>query len=87
MFVDVEACALFVQELAKDGRGSVIDRNQAWTVYDDFDPYLHRTYDPRLPFLIAAIVLFLIDVAVRKFKFKWLHEIFRDRKAKKAMKS
>lgn len=87
VFVDVEACALFVQELAKNGRGSVVDRNQAWTVYDDFDPYLHRTYDPRLPFLIVAIVLFLIDVAVRKFKFKWLHEIFRDRKAKKAMKS
>ena len=32
-----------------------------------------------------AIVLFLLDVAVRKFKFKWIHEIVRDRKAKKAL--
>ena len=41
------------------------------------------TYDPRLPILITAIVLFLIDIAVRKFKFKWPHEIIKERRERK----
>jgi len=36
--------------------------------------------------IIAAIVLFLLDVAVRKFKFKWIHEIIRERKEKSGKK-
>ena len=32
---------------------------------------------------IVAIVLFLLDVAVRKFKFKWIHEIIADKKEKR----
>ena len=43
-----------------------------------------KSDDPRLAFIIAAIVLFLLDIAVRKFKFKWLHEIIRERKNKKS---
>jgi hypothetical protein len=35
--------------------------------------------------IITALALFLLDVAVRKFKFKWPHEIVRDIKAKKAL--
>ena len=34
--------------------------------------------------IIAAIVLFLLDIAVRKFKFKWIHELVREHKEKKA---
>ena len=36
--------------------------------------------------MILALVLFLTDVAVRKFKFKWPHEIvraFRDKRKDK----
>ena len=33
--------------------------------------------------MILALICFLLDVAVRKFKFKWPHEIIRDYKAKK----
>jgi hypothetical protein len=33
--------------------------------------------------MIAVLVLFLLDVAVRKFKWKWIHEIVRDNKEKK----
>ena len=33
--------------------------------------------------MILAIVCFLIDIAVRKFKFKWPHEIIREMKQKK----
>ena len=38
-------------------------------------------------FFIIALVLFLTDMAVRKFKFKWLHELIRDRKANKALQA
>ena len=40
----------------------------------------------RYLFMILALVLFLTDVAVRKFKFKWPHEIvraFRDKRKDK----
>ena len=30
-------------------------------------------------------LLFLLDIAVRKFKFKWIHEIVRDRRTKRSM--
>jgi hypothetical protein len=36
-------------------------------------------------FLIIAMVCLLLDVAVRKFKFKWIHEIVRDRRAMKTL--
>ena len=36
--------------------------------------------------LIIAILAVLIDVAVRKFKFKWPWELIRERKLKKADK-
>ena len=34
---------------------------------------------------IIAMVCLLLDVAVRKFKFKWIHEIVRDRRAMKTL--
>ena len=36
--------------------------------------------------MILVTVLFLLDIAVRKFKFKWIHELIRDAKEKKAQK-
>lgn len=36
--------------------------------------------DPSIPMIIAVILLFLLDVAVRKFNFKWPHEIIRERR-------
>ena len=43
---------------------------------------IHKIIDPRIVFIIIALVAFLLDVAVRKFKFKWLHEIIAERKAR-----
>ncbi|MBQ4049355.1 MAG: VWA domain-containing protein [Clostridia bacterium] len=53
-------------------------------IYDSFVTEIHKTFDPRFLFMIIAITLFLLDIAVRKFKFKWPHEIYRDYKAKKS---
>ena len=82
VFADEEVAENLAATIAKYGDGNVI--NTAYEVFDDATKYFDRTYDPRIPFIIAVIVLFLLDIAVRKFKFKWIHEIIRDRKNRKA---
>ncbi len=67
--------------IATDGNGAVID--DVLAVYDGFLKKLSLDIDLRIPFLIMTIVLVLIDIAVRKFKFKWIHEIIREHKEKK----
>ncbi len=85
MFRDSGEGVQLMADLAESGRGAVIE--DAYEVLEGIQRTLHFAYDPRLPFIIAAIVLFLLDVAVRKFKFKWPHEIYRDYKAKRAEKA
>ncbi len=70
--------------LSEKSNGAFIaDIEDPVEIYSSFVVALDRVYDPRLALIITAIVLFLLDIAVRKFKFKWLHEIIRDRKNKK----
>lgn len=76
--------AFIMASVATRGGGSVLDEDNPWSVFEDFETEIKRTYDPRFVFIIIAIVLFLLDIAVRKFKFKWLHEIIRDYKKNKA---
>ncbi|MGN1094523.1 MAG: VWA domain-containing protein [Candidatus Neoclostridium sp.] len=69
---------------AKKGNGEVIaDLEDPVEIFKDFVTDVVKSFDPRTLFLIIAIVLFLIDIAVRKFKFKWPHEIIRAIKEKK----
>ena len=70
--------------LADSGNGTVVDQDEYWNVFESFVTSLHRSYDPRLAFIIIAMILFLGDIAVRKFKFKWIHELVREHRAKKA---
>lgn len=85
VFIDEDAGEKLLAELAEDGEGMVI--TDAQQVLDNTLKYLHRVIDPRIVFIIIALVAFLLDIAVRKFKFKWPHEIIRDRKARRAMLS
>ncbi len=39
---------------------------------------LHKTYDPRVWFVLAALILFVLEIALRKFKFDWLKRLFSD---------
>ncbi len=71
-------------DLADLGGGRAIPEDDPWSLFESFVPVLERYYDPRLAFLIIAMVLFLGDIAVRKFKFKWIHELVREHRAKKA---
>lgn len=81
---DEEELIKKVAVLAERGKGQVIkDLEDPEEIFGTFVTELLRSFDPRTLFLVIAIVLFLIDVAVRKFKFKWIHEIIRERKEKK----
>ena len=84
MFYDAKVGEDLMSSLAISGRGQVIQ--DAEEIFQEIARTLKRTYDPRIPFIITALVLFLLDIAVRKFKFKWPHEIVRDAKAKKLLK-
>ena len=84
----------YMQRLAKGNEEKNIPASSQ--LLSDVDPYLafegfNRTnkfsYDPRILMMILVLVLFLLDIAVRKFKFKWIHELVRERKEKRAAKT
>ena len=68
--------------LAEDGKGVVI--SDPADVFASFAKTLKREFDPRMILLISVIVLVLLDIAVRKFKFKWPHELVREHRQRKA---
>ena len=82
-FSDTKECESFLGTVANDGDGMVI--NLPGEIFDSLVRTLGREFDPRVLFSILIIVMFLLDVAVRKFKFKWPHEIVRDHREKKRM--
>lgn len=76
---------LFMGTLASRGNGTMIeDPEIPWEVFADFVTVLDVEMDPTLAMIIIAMVLFLLDIAVRKFKFKWPHELIREYRRKKA---
>ncbi|MBQ2702182.1 MAG: VWA domain-containing protein, partial [Clostridia bacterium] len=73
-----------LSDLAAKGNGKLVeDLEDPYSIFTEFVKTIDKVYDPRFLFMILAIVLFLADIAVRKFKFKWLHEIIRERKRNK----
>ena len=68
--------------LANDGKGMVI--TDPAEVFASFSQTIKKVFDPRIIFLILSIILVLLDIAARKFKFKWPHELIREYKLKKA---
>ena len=83
-FYDRTEAKDFMVNLADLGKGDVI--TGAWQLFGNPVTPIHHNLDPRLAFLISSIVLFLLDIAVRKFKFKWIHELVRERKDRIAEK-
>ena len=72
-------------ELAQTSGGMEI--HDPVQVFGSFKKTLEREFDPRPILIIVAIVLMLLDIAARKFKFKWLHEIIRERKNREQQNS
>ena len=65
--------------IAEKSGGSIV--TDPVSVFSGFTKTLTEIYNPKAILIIAAIALFLLDVAVRKFKFKWIHELIRERKS------
>ncbi len=65
-------------QIASDGNG-IVPKDPV-EVFASFVKAFRKSVDPRMVFLILAMIFVLLDIAVRKFKFKWPHEIIRDRK-------
>ncbi|MBP3422852.1 MAG: VWA domain-containing protein [Clostridia bacterium] len=85
--VDTMAVRENLSYLAERADGAVIkDLEDPVEVFEGFVTSLPHVIDPRFTFMIIAIVLFLMDIAIRKFKFKWPHEIIRDFKEKRKNK-
>ena len=83
VFRSAEEGRELLEQLSENSNGKLV--TNAAEVYETFANRLHKELDLRLPFIIAVLLLFLLDLAVRKFKFKWPHEIIRDRKTKKEL--
>ena len=83
MFYDNEAAESLIVEIADRGHGELID--SPYQVYESASQYMHKIINPLIVFLIIILSFFLLDIAVRKFKWKWIHELIRDKKAKQAI--
>ena len=81
-FADKEAAKKLAEELSLVSGGVVI--TEPIEVFDNAVEYRHIVLDPRIVFSIIIIVFFLVDIAARKFKWKWPHEIIRDKKRRAA---
>ena len=79
-FADTDSAKALCESLAERGGGYVL--TDPLEVFENAVEYLHVVIDPRIVFAILIIVLLLLDIAARKFKWKWLHEIIRDKKLK-----
>lgn len=72
-----------MSNFASIGNGVLIeDLSDPHEIIDSFDLTYQTKFDPRYLFAILIIILFLIDFAVRKFKFKWPHEIIHEKRRK-----
>lgn len=84
-FPDEKAAEELIVFLAEASGGEVI--TDPIYVFQNASKYIHVVIDPKILFMIIVIVFFLLDIAARKFKWKWPHEIIKDKKAKAAMSS
>ncbi len=83
MFLEGDDASILIVSLAESGHGAVLDT--PYQIYENASQHMHKIIDPLIVFLIIVLTFFLLDIAVRKFKWMWPHEIIRDRKAKKDM--
>ena len=87
MTLEEEALKGFLTDTTTKSGGALIeDLTDTDPVVEGFVIELVKVFDPRTSFMIAAIVLFLLDIIVCKFKFKWIHEIIRDKKRKDSLR-
>ena len=82
-FADIESAEALAGAISEITEGDKIKEPEQ--VLENALEYLHRVYDPRILFAIIVIALLLVDIAARKFKWKWPHELIRDKKRQREM--
>lgn len=78
-FVDASSGFDLLKEISKITKGQLMEPeniNSNSPFVPDMTP-IEDLHDPRPTFLIVALVIFLLDIIARKFKFKWPHELFK----------
>ena len=68
-----------LKSIAKEGKGIFVENINDLVI--NIKTTIEKVFDCRWLLIILAMIVFLADIAVRKFKFKWLHEIIRGAKA------
>lgn len=81
VFVDETESFEFLEKLSQNGNGSMLF--SADNLFGQQNEVSERVYDLQLPFVVICIVLFLLDIFVRKFKIKWPKEIAEERRKKR----
>lgn len=66
-----------MKNLAEIGNGDILFNLEG--IFSKEAQRRQHVINPNLAFFIIALILFLIDIVTRKFKFKWPHEWFRDK--------
>jgi len=100
-FIDQKEGLSFLANLSRRGKGAayITENGALFRIIDDEEVassvndivaesmiILDDAYDLCTIFMTIALILFLLDIAVRKFKFKWPWEIVRDYRIKKTLK-
>ena len=68
-----------LKSISKAGKGIFVENVN--DLFINIKTTIDKVFDCRWLLIISAMIIFLADIAVRKFKFKWLHEIIRGKKA------
>ena len=84
LFMDKEIAEELMEFLSVVSGGEIITEPEH--VFQNASKFIHNVIDPKIPFMIIVIVFFLLDIAARKFKWKWPHEIIRDKRKATAKK-
>ena len=74
-FISQDDSYKFLSELCKFTGGNIYDLNDR--LFTEENQRIDYEIDLRYVLLISTIILFILDIIVRKFKFKWPHEFFK----------
>lgn len=80
-FYDSKENFKFIEQMVEKSKGSIYTSEDM--IFSNEVNYNDEIINPQITILIIALTLFLLDIVVRKFNFKWPHELFK-RKEKEA---
>lgn len=77
-FINQDECYSFLSNICQYTGGNIFDLEDA--LFTEASERIDYQIDLRYVLLITTLTLFLLDIIVRKFKFKWPHELINKNK-------